>query len=454
MNRDIYKNLMQWKAESNRRPLLIRGARQVGKTYLVRYFGKEEFEDYIELNFEKNPEYKDIFTSIDPLEIVEKITLFTQIKVTTGKTLLFLDEVQDCPAAITSLRYFFEEMPELHIIAAGSLVEFTINSEKFRMPVGRIQYLYMFPLSFGEFLDAIGEKALRNHILNKDGLQKLPESLHLRLLDYIRKFFYLGGMPAVLQEYCLSRNIEKCQRIQRSIVDTYIDDFGKYAKTVKHKYLRKVFYAVPRMVGQKFVYTNVDNTIKSRELKEAVELLEMAGVIFRIKSTSGAGIPLEAGAKENYFKPLFLDVGLMHAMNNIYGETARAEDFSSIFKGAVAEQFVGQQLLAYQSPYTKPSLYYWTRDARNSKAEIDYLMVKDEKIIPVEVKSGAIGHMKSMHIFINTFNSDSGLRISQAKYDIDFQNRIHSIAFYGIEGIINGDLMQLYSEYENREKQY
>ena len=139
MNRDIYKILMQWKAESNRRPLLIRGARQVGKTYLVRYFGKEEFEDYIELNFEKNPEYKDIFTSIDPIEIVEKITLFTQLKVNVGKTLLFLDEIQDCPAAIASLRYFFEEMPELHIIAAGSLIEFTINAENFRMPVGRVQ---------------------------------------------------------------------------------------------------------------------------------------------------------------------------------------------------------------------------------------------------------------------------------------------------------------------------
>ena len=389
----------------------------------------------------KNPEYKDIFTNIDPVEIVEKITLFTQLKVNVGKTLLFLDEIQDCPIAITSLRYFFEEMPGLHIIAAGSLVEFTINAENFRMPVGRIQYLYMFPLSFGEFLDAIGETALRNHIHNKDKLQKLPDSRHLRLLDYVRKFFFLGGMPAVLQEYCLSRNIEKCQRIQRSIVDTYIDDFGKYAKKVKHKYLRKVFYAASKMIGQKFVYANVDNTIKSRELKEAVELLEMAGVVVRIKSTSGAGIPIEAGAKENYFKALFLDVGLMHAMNNIYGKTARAKDFTNIFKGAVAEQFVGQQLLAYQSPYTKPSLYYWTRDARNSMAEIDYLMVKDEKIIPIEIKSGATGHMKSMHIFINTFNSDLGLKISQANYDMDIQNRILSIPFYSIEGIINGDLM-------------
>ncbi len=441
MNRDIYKVLMQWKTESNRRPLLIRGARQVGKTYVVRCFGQEEFGDYVELNFEKNPEYEEIFTSIDPVEIVEKITLFTQLKVNVGTTLLFLDEIQDCPAAITALRYFFEEMPGLHVIAAGSLIEFTLNAENFRMPVGRVQYLYMFPLSFGEFLDAIGETALRNHILRKDELQKLADALHTRLLDYVRKFFFLGGMPAVLQEYCVSRDIKKCQRIQRSIVDTYIDDFGKYAKKVKHKYLRKVFYAVPKMIGQKFVYANVDNSIKSRELKEAIELLEMSGVIARIKSTSGAGIPLEAGAKENYFKALFLDVGLMHAMNNIYGETARAKDFTGIFKGAVSEQFVGQQLLAYQSPYTKPSLYYWTREARNSMAEVDYLIVKEEDIIPIEIKSGATGHMKSMHIFITAFKPDLGLKISQANYYMDIQNRILSLPFYSIEGIINGNLV-------------
>ncbi len=441
MKRDVHNILMQWKAESNRRPLLIRGARQVGKTYVVRRFGREEFENYLELNFEKNPEYKEIFTSIDPVEIVEKITLFTQGNVNVGNTLLFLDEIQDCPAAITSLRYFFEEMPGLHVIAAGSLVEFTLNSENFRMPVGRIQYLYMFPMSFGEFLDALGETALRKHANHKSELQKLPNALHVRLLDYVRKFFLLGGMPAVLHEYCLSRDIKKCQRIQQSIVDTYMDDFGKYAKKVKHKYLRKVFHAVPGMVGQKFVYANVDNAFKSRDLKEAVELLEMAGVVVRIKSTSGAGIPLEAGAKENYFKALFLDVGLMHSMNHIYGETARAGDFTDIFKGAVAEQFVGQQLLAYQSAYTKPSLYYWTRDARNSMAEIDYLMVKNERVIPVEIKSGATGHMKSMHMFINTFHSDLGIKISQASYAVDIKNRVLSVPFYSTEGIINGDLV-------------
>lgn len=437
MKRDVYKILVQWKAELNRRPLIIRGARQVGKTYVVRRFGQAEFENYIELNFEKKPEYKEIFTSIDPVEIIEKILLFTQLKINAGNTLLFLDEIQDCPAAIMSLRYFFEEIPRLHVIAAGSLVEFTLNSENFRMPVGRVQYLYMFPLSYGEFLDAMGEAALRKYINNKADLQKLPDALHMRLLDYVRKFFILGGMPAVLNEYCLSRDIEKCQRIQRSIVDTYIDDFGKYAKKVKHKYLRKVFYAVPKMVGQKFVYANVDNSIKSRELKQAVELLEMAGVIVRIKSTSGAGIPLEASAKENYFKALFLDVGLMHAMNHIYGETARAKDFTDIFKGAVSEQFVGQQLMAYQSAYTKPALYYWTRDARNSTAEIDYLIVKNEKVIPVEVKSGATGHMKSMHMFIDTFKSGLGIKISQASFDMDSKNHILSIPFYSIEFGVN-----------------
>ncbi len=440
MDRDIYKIIAQWKSESNRQPLIVRGARQVGKTHAIKYIGQNEFKEYVEINFEKNPEYKEIFTTNDPIEIVERITLFTQKKINAGKTLLFLDEIQDCPAAFTSLRYFFEEMPQLHVIAAGSLIEFTLKDEDFRMPVGRIQYLYMFPLSFSEFLDAAGESALREYVCKKESLQRLPESLHIRLLEYTRKFFLLGGMPAVVNQYINTKDIEKCQRIQRSIVDTYIDDFKKYAKKLKHRYLQKVFSAVPKMVGQKFVYAKVDNSIKSRELKEALELLEMAGVIYRIKSTSGAGLPLEAGSKENYFKVLFLDVGLMHAMNGIYGETIRAKDFTTIFKGAVAEQFVGQQLLAYQSPYTKPSLYYWVREVRNSKAEIDYLTVKSEKILPIEIKSGATGSMKSMHSFLNAFPSEVGLKISQAPYAIP--NHIYSLPLYCVEGLIKGDLIE------------
>ncbi len=297
MNRDIYKILIDWKITEGRRPLLIRGARQTGKTYVVNEFGNREFGSFIYLNFERNPEFKDVFTTFIPAEIIEKISLFTTKKAIPGKTLLFLDEIQECPNAIVSLRYFFEEMPGLHVIGAGSLLEFALSSEKFRMPVGRIQYLHVYPLSFGEFLDAIGETELRSYILAVKNLENLPESLHVKLNEYVRKYFIIGGMPAVVNEYVKTRDVINCQRIQRSILDTYIDDFAKYSRVSRHVYLRKVFNAVPSIVGQKFVYAQVDRYVKSRDLKEALELLETAGIVTRILQTSGAGLPLAADRK-------------------------------------------------------------------------------------------------------------------------------------------------------------
>lgn len=434
MKRDIYNNLKVWKDLKTRQPLLLRGARQTGKTFIINDFGKESFNNIITLNFERNPEYKDIFKTRIPIEIIEKIVLFTGQKIEPGKTLLFFDEIQECPEAIISLRYFFEEMPELHVIGAGSLLEFALLSEEFRMPVGRIQYLYLYPLSFVEFLDALEENELRNYIGDYANLNRLPKGLHSKLNDHIRKYFVIGGMPAVVNEYITSRDIIKCQRLQRSIIDTYIDDFAKYAKVTKHNNLRNVFNAVPGMVGQKFVYTQVDRLTKSRELKEAVELLETAGIITRVWQTNGAGVPLAGDINESYFKAIFLDIGLFHAISGIYAETAQEKDFTAIFKGAVAEQFAGQELIAHQSPYTKAHLYYWGRQVKNSTAEIDYLLEINGQIIPVEIKSGSTGSMKSLHFFIENYHTAKALKISQAQFSVN--NPIISLPFYGIESFM------------------
>lgn len=434
MNRDIYQSLKEWRDSNTRRPLLLRGARQTGKTFIVQQFGKEEFENIIYINFERNPEYKAIFNTFDPIEITEKIILFTAQKPETGKTLLFLDEIQECPEAIVSLRYFYEEMPDLHIIGAGSLLEFALQSEDFKMPVGRIQYLYLYPMNFGEFLDALGESALRNYILNFSNLEKLPKEIHEKLNETIRKYYVLGGMPGVVKEYISSRDIIKCQRIQRSIIDTYIDDFAKYSKVSSHSLLKKVFHSVPGMTGQKFVYAHVDRGVKSEKIKEALELLETAGILKRVRQTSGSGTPLSAGVHESIFKIIFLDIGLFHASSGVYSETAKEKDFNAIFKGAVAEQFVGQELIAYQSPYTKADVFYWGRRAKSSTAEIDYLIEKEGQIIPVEVKSGPTGRMKSLHMYINKHQTNYALKISQAK----FQKGIPfiSLPFYAIESFL------------------
>ncbi len=437
MKRDIYPLLTEWKNETQRHPLVLRGARQVGKSYIVNRFGSNEFDSFITLNFEKNPEYKEIFRSLDPDEIIERITLFTQKKVIPGKTLLFLDEVQECASALMALRYFFEEKQSLHVIAAGSLLEFTLKSENFRMPVGRVQYMYLFPLSFGEFLDTVGEVELRNLVQKHEKLEKIPDAIHVKLNEYLRKYFLIGGMPAVVDRYAKDHDIISCQRIQRAIIDTFLDDFGKYARNTKHRYLNRVFNAVPTMVGNKFKYSQVDNTIKSRELKEALELLEMAGVVRKINQSSGAGIPLEAGVRERHFKTLFLDVGLLHAINGIYSDTAKSEDFSALFNGSVAEQFVGQELIAYQNPYSKPSLYYWARDAKNSSAEVDYLIQKGSTVIPIEVKSGTVGRMKSLFMFLKKYNSLHGIKISQTRYSK--HEKIISLPLYAIESLIRFD---------------
>jgi predicted AAA+ superfamily ATPase len=292
----------------------------------------------------------------------------------------------------------------------------------------------MYPLSFGEFLNALGEDHLREHIAVLENLRKLSEAVHQKLIEYVRKYFILGGMPAVIDAYVRTHDILKCQQIQRLLIDTFIDDFSKYARPSKFKYLKKVFTAASSMVGEKFIYSKVDKEYKSRELKEAVELLETAGVLYRIKRTGGAGLPLEAGVKENYFKVVFLDIGLMHAVNGLYSETIKENDLTAVYKGAAAEQFVGQELCALSNPFSRASLYYWVREAKNSNAEVDYLLEKDGTIIPLEVKSGSNGRLKSIKMFMEIYHVEKGVKISQEEFSDT--GSIVSLPFYGQESFL------------------
>lgn len=437
MKRQIYNTLKLWKDDSSRRPLLMRGARQVGKTYIIEQFGKNEFKNIVTINFERNPKYKEVFDDLDPIKIVQKISLISGKEISNGKTLLFFDEIQECPKAISALRYFFEEMNELHIIAAGSLLEFALKETNFKMPVGRVQYIFLKPLNFIEFLEAIDETNLVEYISNFNNIVNIPKVVHDRLNVLIRDYFILGGMPAVLNEYIKSKNIHSCQKIQRSIIDTYTDDFAKYANKSRFPILRKVFNSASAMIGQKFVYSHVDNTIKSAKLKEAVEMLETAGVLIRVKRSNGDGLPLEANVKDNFFKLIFLDIGLLHNVANVYEDTILSNELASVFRGAVAEQFVGQELAAYQDYYRNTTLYYWAREARNSSAEIDYLMEHNGEIIPIEVKSGKTGTLKSLMIYIHKYHSTKALKISQNPYEKT--NAIISIPFYGISAFLNNN---------------
>jgi predicted AAA+ superfamily ATPase len=292
----------------------------------------------------------------------------------------------------------------------------------------------MYPLSFGEFLQALGQHKLREYMITPGNMPKISEAVHDKLLEQLRLYFILGGMPEAVQTYIDKKDLNACRLIQQSIVDTYRDDFGKYASQVQFKYLRKLFARIPAMIGNKFVYVNVDPDTKSRELKEALTLLETAGIVYKVRNTSGEGLPLESHAKDRFFKVIFLDIGLMHAINGMNRDIVLAEDLTDVYKGAIAEQFVGQELLAHSSSYHKESLYYWARDKRGSSAEIDYLIQKDSKVIPIEVKSGPSGRLKSMMLYKNAYHPELAVKISQAMYNDE--KDILELPLYAIEYLI------------------
>ncbi len=435
MRRDIEKKFEEWKNENRRYPLLLRGARQVGKSYSVRKFGKQYFENIVEINFEQNPKFKLCFNTLEPEKIIESISILSNASIIAGKTLLFLDEIQECPNAIISLRYFYEQFPELHIIGAGSLLEFSLSQDNFKMPVGRIQYIFLKPLSFLEFLYAIGEIKIRE-IIEKFSWNDLPsKAIHEHILSFVKLYSIIGGMPAVVQEYISSKDIKRCLNVQSIIIQTYRDDFGKYANKIKYKYLQKVFYGVPKFVGKKFKYSKIDRDMQSRDLKDALNLLEKAGVVYKVKHSSGNGLPLEAESKENTFKTFFLDIGLMQNICGLNSELLLSinDDFININNGAIAEQFVAQELLSYQDFYTQSSLFYWVREAKSSNAEVDFIIPCCSKILPVEVKAGKTGTLKSMHLFFKKNNLSIGVKISQHSFNNTLP--VISLPFYAIKNI-------------------
>ncbi|MDP3041936.1 MAG: AAA family ATPase [Candidatus Omnitrophota bacterium] len=431
MKRDLEKDLFNWKERKDRLPLLLRGARQVGKSYIVEEFGKKTFKNIVIVNFEFRPELKQCFTTFDPVEIVNKLQLLMGEAIETEKTLLFLDEIQECPNAIMALRYFKEKYNKLAVIGAGSLMEFALNNSNFRMPVGRVQFIYLEPLSFGEFLTASGNEQLR-HYLGEIRLSSVfDDAVHQKLMDLLRVYLIVGGMPAVVKEYLESRNFLICQRIQNSLLQTYRNDFGKYAKSSEHKYLQKVLDEAPRLVGDRIKYSNIDADSKSRDIKQALNLLKLTGIIYPVYATSASGLPLEAQVNEMKFKLNFLDVGLMQNACGLQAELTFKNDFIQINSGAVIEQFIGQELRAQTDSYLKRGLFFWARDKKNSSAEVDYVVAVDSLILPVEVKAGKTGTLRSLKLFIEEKKSLFGVRFSQEK--LSLHDKVLTLPLYMAE---------------------
>lgn len=430
MQRELLTSLIRWQQQPNRKPLLLRGARQVGKTHLVDYFGKRYFQHYININFEQQREYLDCFTTLYPEKIINNIKAISKQAVIAGDTLLFLDEIQECPNAIMALRYFKEQMPNLHVIAAGSLLEFTLNDEGLRMPVGRIQSMYLKPLTFKEYLLASGFINLVEAIMEADFKHPLDKVLHEKVLELLHEYFVTGGMPEVVTNYIQTKDISRIHLDQASIITTYRNDFGKYAAKAKHKYLQAIFDRVPGLVAQHFKYVDIDPHMQARDLKDALLLLKEAGVLYTVYASQASGLPLNALINEKKYKLLFVDLGLVKTTSLLEPNLLMSKNLMLINRGALAEQFVGQELLAYHPNYLPAELYYWERPQRTSNAEIDYVINVDEAILPIEVKAGKTGRLKSLQIFLEEKHSPLGIKISQEPLHKD--NNILSIPLYMI----------------------
>jgi len=413
MYRFALEDLNRWKLSPNRKPLIIRGGRQVGKTYLVRMFAKKSFEHLLEINLERDPEVAYLFTSKDPQKIIQLLELQFNITIKPGTMLLFLDEIQAVPQVFSSLRYFYEEMPGLHVIAAGSLLEFALEEPAFSMPVGRIEYLHLGPIQFEEFLLSAGKEKLVDFLRNLFPGENIPEPIHRQLLEFLKIFFVTGGMPEAIAVYLKSNSWQQCDSVKHSLFLTYQDDFSKYKRRVQHQRLLLLFKKLPVLAGQKFKYVNVDRGERSADLAMALNMLCHARVAYKVFHSSCSGIPLGATINEKKFKVLFLDVGLMTSGTGLnLLDYEKAEDVMMVNSGAICEQFIGQHLLFSRQLYREPELYYWMREKKGSSAEVDYVIAESTAIIPIEVKAGKSGTLKSLHLFFQEKRPPMGVRFN------------------------------------------
>jgi len=405
--------LIEWKNRPNLKPVIIRGARQVGKSYLVRLFAQEHFDNIIEINFEQDLWAEDLFAKKNPADTLAFLEAQFKQRIIAGKTLVFLDEIQAGPQTLASLRYFYEKMPELHIIAAGSLLDFALQDHKFSMPVGRIEYLHLGPMSFEEFLLATDNEIKLERLKNFSLTENFSDALHKSLMEDFRKYCIVGGMPAAIQTYLDTNSYLEVQRILEGILATYQDDFSKYAGRTNHRLLRRVFARLPLMVGNKIKYSNIDLDERSQSVSSVMALLELAKLITRVVHTHANGVPLGGEINNRAFKILFLDVGLMcRACRLDMAEILDASDLLTVNSGAISEQFVGQHLLYNEPVYQQPELYCWMRQKVGTSSEVDYIIQHGTKIIPVEVKAGTTGRLKSLHMFVLEKHRDFALRFN------------------------------------------
>jgi len=428
MKRLLYHSLLEWKHSNRRKPLLLQGARQVGKTYLVNQFGQQEYSDFVYLNFEQNSKLSSLFaTELKPTEIIKNLSLFLGRKIIAENTLLFFDEIQTAPNVLTSLKYFYEQSPEYHIIAAGSLLSVSIGKET-SFPVGKVNFMTLFPMSFTEYLLAFGEESLSEEMATMSKEEALPEIIHEKLLTHLKLYFLLGGMPEVLNNYLQNHDIATVRQIQNEILESYKRDFSKY--TDKNLAIKnsEVWRSIPYQLAKenkKFKYSEIAKNSRAATYEQSIEWLLKAGLIYVAYNISVPKLPLAGYADFTKFKIFLLDTGLLSAMLNI--ESSIILDNNTLFSeynGAFTENFVASQLWL-QNPN---NLYYWTS---NSDAEVDFIVQHNSEIYPVEVKSGLSRNKKSLLRYAEKFKPKLLFRFSPRNFIC--QDNFINIPLYHIQ---------------------
>lgn len=447
--REINKIFLEWKNRKKRKPLVIRGARQVGKTSAVNLFAEDSFKTYIYINLEQEDNLA-LFSRMNSVhELVQAIQLKFNKKIIAGATFIFIDEIQNSSIAMNQLRYFYEEMPDLHVAAAGSLLEVKMKSEGFSFPVGRVEYCYMHPVTFEEYLSAMKETEALHYINSVKPEKKIPTEIHNTLMKKYQEYLLVGGMPEAVARYVETKSLIDVDPVYESILTGFKDDVLKYTSIAKAKYIQYLVEHASKYIGLPVKYENFGGSgFRSREMSEAFDVLEKAMVISRVYASASSQLPIVNNLKKSP-KLLYLDTGLVNYQVGLRTEIMNIKDINAVYHGQLSEQITGQTLLS-QAIRKNINLSYWYREQKGSISEIDYLISYHNRLIPVEVKSGKSGTLRSLLNFIDEGRNNFAVRIYSGVSGIEKirtpnkkQFALFSVPFYllhRIEQLLDGVL--------------
>lgn len=430
MKRLAQTDLFNWFNLRNRKPLILRGARQVGKSTLVRQFCQEYKLDLVEINFEERP-LKSLQNEGYPLDdVLKELEFRTQKKLDPKSSVIFFDEIQEQPKAINLLRYFYEKRKELAVIAAGSLLEVTLKHKEIDFPVGRVDFYELGPMTFEEYIMGIADNS--EELLAIQNSSPIPLFMHEQLINRLKEFYIVGGMPEAVRTYKETKSFYEVRRIQNQLIETYQSDFFKYANKMNIPKLTKIFDYVPCHLGKKVKYVEISRDFKSRELSTAIQLLSDAKVITPVYYSKGQRVPLKSEIDSSVYKLFFIDIGLCSKINNVSLETYDSEKFSIYLKGELAEQFVFQHLHYGSGKFESRPLYYWLNEKKNSEAELDFIIEENGQILPIEVKAQNSSKLKSLIYFMYKGGHQKAFKISVGPF---LEEKVSTTIFNGEKNV-------------------